>query len=142
MKTLIKVHPSVLVFRSRFHGFFLCCTFLSCLWVVIFFPLELFVSTVSSVYLPLNCCSNYYNQPSESLKVECCQHYVWKSNILRAKNYGRYQWKVDCDFIECSERRRKAACAVGLATVQAAFLLPSLKLQGQEVISICCWTLL
>lgn len=50
-----------------------------------FFPLDLFIFTVSSVYLPLNCCSNYYNQTSESLKVECCQHNVWKSNILKAK---------------------------------------------------------
>lgn len=50
-----------------------------------FFCLDLFIFTVSSVYLPLSCCSNYYNQTSESLKVECCQHNVWKSSILIAK---------------------------------------------------------
>ena len=69
-----------------------------------FFPPDLFMFTVRTVYLPLSCCSNYFNQTSESLKVECCQHDVWKSNILNAKITAGISRGLTVTFIEeCSE---------------------------------------
>lgn len=65
--------------------FFAVLHFLELLVSSVFFFLapDLFMFTVSFVYLPLSCCSNYFKQTSESLGVECCQHNVWKSNIFK-----------------------------------------------------------
>lgn len=69
-----------------------------------FFPLNLLMFTVSSVYLPLSCHSHCFNQTSESLKFERCQHNVWISNILNAKITTGISAKLIVTFVEeCSE---------------------------------------